>query len=503
MAARAPADRTRGPALSEEAAALDPRVDDLDAFARASAARRSRAFATRQSRAGGRRRRCAAPRKSWRRCAARSPRPREGSRQQESAAAGATRADWDRARGERDAGVRPARRSARRRRRKCGANALATVRARALLADATVERVLADASRAARLQSARDELAARRAEAAALESGLAKPRHLRQREPRRAAQLWTRSGLAPRRHRQNGALAAPVRRYWRRVAPSLSRRRAELGALRRRSRGRRRDARAPGCGGGRRRRCRRAISRRRIAPRARGSTNSGDLAGAREGRGRARRGGKDDRQIRPRAWPKPPPRVSARRRMADATARLRLRAEATAGGGGSGARRLGRCAAAALPVARGDGSDRQDRRAHRAVRARRRRSPPPRRGSPACGPRSDGRNSREALTNARKAADERAPPAREAERDATKRRTLETERGAARRRWRACATQLGAADDGRLALALERLERRRDLASGARPPAPTRRGRRRSRRVGSARRATEPRSGVAPPRSPR
>ena len=215
-------------ALNDEVAALDPAVADLDGLARrrlpdmpALAARELAETAAEEARRGAEQARDAA-RKAMDTSAA-------DLTARKSAAAGATRADWDAARARRDAAWQ-----------RLGAafdgpleftrERLETVQALTLAADATVERVLADTERAARLQAARDAFDRRSAEFAAAESRLAAMSEARARAVAETGALWAPSGIAPR---DCGAMT----RWRARVAELLTRRaaletrKAELDAL--------------------------------------------------------------------------------------------------------------------------------------------------------------------------------------------------------------------------------------------------------------------------------
>ena len=215
-------------ALAERAAGLDPPIADLDALARVAlpdeAALVSRAEAERTAHEALR----AAEAKLAEAVNAVAAR-QEALNRLEAVGGAATRADWEAARAQREAaldrlalaldGPTEAR-----------AERFETARALALAADATAERLIADASRAARLQSARDELARARAEAHGREALQAEAATASGREIEATGALWRASGVAP----------GPSARMasWRRAAAEVLRgrerletRRAELGAL--------------------------------------------------------------------------------------------------------------------------------------------------------------------------------------------------------------------------------------------------------------------------------
>ena len=215
-------------ALAERAAALDPPVADLDALARLAlpdeAALVRRAEAERAAEEALR----AAEAKLAEAIAAVTARE-EALGRIEAVGSAATRADWETARAQREAALDrlavaldgPAEPRAER---------FETARALALAADATAERLLADAGRAARLQTARDELAKARAEARARETLKTEAGAARSREIDATHALWRASGIA----------AGPSARMpsWRRAAAELLRgrdkletRRAELRGL--------------------------------------------------------------------------------------------------------------------------------------------------------------------------------------------------------------------------------------------------------------------------------
>ncbi len=215
-------------ALAERAAALDPPVADLDALARVAlpdeAALVRRAEAERAAEEALR----AAEAKLAEAIAAVATRE-EALGRIEAVGSAATRADWEAARAQRDGALDrlalaldgPA---------EARAERFETARALALAADATAERLLADAGRAARLQTARDELTKARAEARAREALRAEAGTARGREIDATRALWLTSGIA----------AGPSARMpsWRRATAELLRgrdrletRRAELRGL--------------------------------------------------------------------------------------------------------------------------------------------------------------------------------------------------------------------------------------------------------------------------------
>jgi len=215
-------------ALAEEAVALDPSIADLNALARASLPdeaallTRARVEETAEEHV-----RAAEQKRAAARVAVETGEAELAKR--ESASAGATRADWERARALREAAfdrlgeALEATAEAR-------AERLANVRALSLAADAMVENVLADSARAARLQAAREDLAARRAEA-----GRAQAEHdatLAARDAARAESrsLWAASKIMPAAPAAMGRWRAQVAKLLARRA-ALETRRAELAAL--------------------------------------------------------------------------------------------------------------------------------------------------------------------------------------------------------------------------------------------------------------------------------
>ncbi len=205
-------------ALAEESQALDPTMADVDALARAplpdlkTLEARSRAETAAEDARKAAQEKAAAARRALESGTADLGR-------HESASAGATRADWDAARAHREAaldrlgaaleGPDDAR-----------AERFETARARALAADATVESVLADTARAARLQAAREALEVRRVEYSHAEAEWTAAGEARAEAARRTVALWAPSGIAP------GEPAAMAR--WRERVEILRERRAKL-----------------------------------------------------------------------------------------------------------------------------------------------------------------------------------------------------------------------------------------------------------------------------------
>jgi uncharacterized protein YhaN len=215
-------------ALGEEAAALDPAVADLDALARLALPDEEalQAHARGEAAAEDALRAAAQVLAAARRAAEASE---ADLRKREGGAAAATRADWDAARARREdaldrleaALAGPVEVSGER---------LATARALTSAADAAVESVLADTARAARLQAAREDLTAKRAELTRAETDHAAALAARDEARAQACDLWAASGVVPR---DSAAMAS-----WRkRVAALLARRaalektRADLAAL--------------------------------------------------------------------------------------------------------------------------------------------------------------------------------------------------------------------------------------------------------------------------------
>jgi uncharacterized protein YhaN len=183
-------------ALDEARAALDPAVADLDALARAplpdrkALERAARAEAAAQEALRTARDAGEAARRAQAASAAELQRLEAGS-------AAATRADWEAARAQREAALD-----------RLGAalggpeeirtERFETVRARTLAADAAVERVLADATRAAKLQAARDAAAARQAESQAAATARDVAEAAQRDAASASAALWAPSEIAPR-----------------------------------------------------------------------------------------------------------------------------------------------------------------------------------------------------------------------------------------------------------------------------------------------------------------
>jgi chromosome segregation protein len=215
-------------ALTEEAAALDPSVADLDALARASlpddAALQARARIEDETEE---RARAAEQKQAALRAAVEAGEAELAKR--ESAAAVATRADWERARAWRETALdrlgQALEGSVEAR-----AERFASVRALTLAADATVDSVLADSARAARLQAAREDLAARRAEAERAEGERASGLAARDAARAESRALWAVSGIAPAAPAAMGRWRAQVAKLLARRA-TLQTRRAELAAL--------------------------------------------------------------------------------------------------------------------------------------------------------------------------------------------------------------------------------------------------------------------------------
>jgi uncharacterized protein YhaN len=204
--------------LSDSAAALDPPVADLAALARLSlpeeAALARRADAERAAEEAMR----AAREKLAEAQAAAAAREAALGRL-EAAGGAATRADWEAARAKREAALDKLAAALEAPER---ADRLETARALTLAADAAAERLIADADRAARLQSARDELARAREQARAREAESAEAEAARGRESAATRALWAPSGIAP---------GAPSRMAaWRRAAGELLERRDKLEA---------------------------------------------------------------------------------------------------------------------------------------------------------------------------------------------------------------------------------------------------------------------------------
>jgi uncharacterized protein YhaN len=215
-------------ALAEDAAALDPPVRDLAALAatplpeEAALTQRARIEAAAEEAVRSAEQALAAARRAVEAGEAELSKRESGS-------AGATRVDWDAARARREAAFDRLAEAldgdaALRRERFEAARALV------LAADATVESVLGDTARAARLQAGREELAGRRVEAGRAEAVLAAATAAREAARDDSRELWRASGIAP-------AAPAEMARWRTRAGALIARRaaledkRAELSAL--------------------------------------------------------------------------------------------------------------------------------------------------------------------------------------------------------------------------------------------------------------------------------
>ncbi len=215
-------------ALAEEAARLDPNAGDVETLARRPLPdEASLAEAVRAEAEAGEARRAA---RAGLAAAERAVKGAEAALTKLAAgAAGATRADWLAARERREAGFDRLGAAldggAAERRERFDA-----LRSLTLAADALADSVLADTARAARLQAAREDLAARRDEYARAEADAAAGEAAAAGAAARWRALWAASGLAP-------AEPARMARWRERVAAlltrrgDLARRRAELQAL--------------------------------------------------------------------------------------------------------------------------------------------------------------------------------------------------------------------------------------------------------------------------------
>ena len=182
-------------ALVEQAAALSPAAADVEALARAplpdlkSLEDRARAEAAAEEA-----RRAARDQRDASQAAVEAG--AADLARHENAAAGATRADWDATRAQRDAALD-----------RLGAalggpedlrgERFETTRALVRAADATVERVLSDTERAARLQASREALATRRGELSRHEAAFAAAEQACAAAAAETAALWRPSGIAP------------------------------------------------------------------------------------------------------------------------------------------------------------------------------------------------------------------------------------------------------------------------------------------------------------------
>ncbi len=205
-------------ALAEEAARLDPNGGEIDALAKLPLPdEASLAHHARVADEGAEAHRAAEARLAE---ARRSVEASEAELARRAAdARGATRADWIAARERRDAGFDRLGatldgEAAERRER------FENLRSLSLAADALADSVLADTERAARLQAAREDLAARRDELKRAEAAIGVVQARRTQADAEWRALWAASGLEP------GA-PAPMARWRERVA-SLLTRRAEL-----------------------------------------------------------------------------------------------------------------------------------------------------------------------------------------------------------------------------------------------------------------------------------
>jgi uncharacterized protein YhaN len=207
-------------ALREEVAALDPPLADVEGLARAplpdlkALEARARAEIAAEDALRAAKEKAAAARSALETGTADLGR-------HERVSAGATRADWDAARARREAALDRLGAAL------CGPEDLRgerfeTARALALTADVTVENVLADTARAARLQAAREALEALRLEFSRAEANLATAKEARAEAARQTVALWAPSGVAPRDP------AAMTR--WRERVETLRERRAKLEA---------------------------------------------------------------------------------------------------------------------------------------------------------------------------------------------------------------------------------------------------------------------------------
>jgi uncharacterized protein YhaN len=209
---------TEARALAEEAARLDPNGGEIDALARlALPDEASLAQHVRAEEEGADAGRAAEARLANARRAVETGEAALAKRAAD--AAGATRVDWIAARERRDLGFERLGaalegEAAERRERFEGLRSLT------LAADALADSVLADSERAARLQAAREELAARREELKRAEADLSTGDAIRASAQADWRALWSASGLEPR------APAAMAR--WRERVAGLLARRAEL-----------------------------------------------------------------------------------------------------------------------------------------------------------------------------------------------------------------------------------------------------------------------------------
>ena len=215
-------------ALAEEAAALGPPVGDLDALARTPLPDEAALLTRARIEDGAEERvRAVEQKRAAARVAVEAGEAELAKR--EGASAGATRADWERARGLREAALdrlgEALETSAETRDER-----FANVRALSLAADATVEILLADTTRAARLQAAREDLVARRAEAERAEAERAAALAACDAARTESRALWAASGIVPAAPAAMGRWRVQVAKLLGRRA-ALETRRAELVAL--------------------------------------------------------------------------------------------------------------------------------------------------------------------------------------------------------------------------------------------------------------------------------